>query len=135
MEEQHNAFQGAASQAPGKTGIRVSMLSPGDKIRIGNNTLTVTKIDEDDEGNTNRARLSTTYEFGEAVMFGDTDYFVDGYEPSNTELSEFDRERLYSEQEQDEAEEKQFDIDSSDDDSIGQTKSVIQLLDECSDEE
>ena len=37
--------------------------------------------------------------------------------------------------EQDEAEEKQFDIDSSDDDSIGQTKSVIQLLDECSDEE
>jgi hypothetical protein len=37
--------------------------------------------------------------------------------------------------EQDEAEEKQFDVDSSDDDSIGQTKSVIQLLDECSDEE
>ena len=37
--------------------------------------------------------------------------------------------------EQDEAEEKQFDLDSSDDDSIGQTKSVIQLLDECSDEE
>ena len=37
--------------------------------------------------------------------------------------------------EQDEAEEKQFDVDSSDDDSIGQTKSMIQLLDECSDEE
>ena len=37
--------------------------------------------------------------------------------------------------EQDEAEEKQFDVDSSDDDSIGQTKSVIELLDECSDEE
>jgi hypothetical protein len=37
--------------------------------------------------------------------------------------------------EQDEAEEGQFDINSSDDDSIGQTKSVIQLLDECSDEE
>ncbi len=37
--------------------------------------------------------------------------------------------------EQDEAEEKQFDVDSSDDDSIGHTKSVIQLLDECSYEE
>ena len=37
--------------------------------------------------------------------------------------------------EQDEAEEKQFDLDSSDDDSIGQTKSVIQLLEEDSDEE
>ena len=37
--------------------------------------------------------------------------------------------------EQDEAEEGQFDLDSSDDDSIGQTKSVIELLDECSDED
>ena len=37
--------------------------------------------------------------------------------------------------EQDEADEGQFDLDSSDDDSIGQTKSVIELLDECSDED
>ena len=37
--------------------------------------------------------------------------------------------------EQDEAEEGQFDLDSSDDDSIGQTKIVIELLDECSDED
>ena len=39
--------------------------------------------------------------------------------------------------EQDEAEEKQFDLDSSDDDSIEQTKTVIQLLEEdsSSDEE
>jgi hypothetical protein len=34
--------------------------------------------------------------------------------------------------EQDEAEEGQFDIDSSDDDSIGQIKSVVQLLEEDS---
>ena len=34
--------------------------------------------------------------------------------------------------EQDEAEEKQFDVDSSDDDSIGQIKSVVQLLEEDS---
>ena len=37
--------------------------------------------------------------------------------------------------EQDEAEGKHFDLDSSDDDSIGQTKSVIQLLEENSDED
>ncbi len=34
-----------------------------------------------------------------------------------------------------EQDEKQLDLDSSDDDSIGQTKSVIQLLEEDSDED
>ena len=37
--------------------------------------------------------------------------------------------------EQDEAEEGQFDIDSSDDDSIGQIKSVVQLLEEDSEDD